>query len=78
MNENKTIRPYLHNKSTNNGVSGKKKPRSKVGNKLVIFLFWRNVISAMTILQKNNFSHMQKGEKIINTIQRSVKIENIS
>ena len=32
----------------------------------------------MTILQKNNSSHMQKGEKIINTIQRSVKIENIS
>ena len=40
--------------------------------------FWRNVISAMTILQNNSFSYMQKGEKVINTIQRSVKIENIS
>ena len=32
----------------------------------------------MTILQKNNFSYMQKGEKVINTTQRSVKIEIIS
>ena len=69
----------LHNQSTNNAVPGKK-TRSKVENKLVmaitlVFLRNQNVVQSN---EKNDFSYMQKGEQLINTVQRSVKIENVS